>query len=96
VEVLPFEHVFRAGSSIRVTIDSAMGPVQSTGLWALAAPRTAFDDTIYAGPARPSAVVLGVIPGATARRPLPACWTLVGEPCRRNAAPVPAGRLTLP
>jgi predicted acyl esterase len=96
VEVLPFEHVFRTGSSIRVTIDSAMGPVQSTGLWGLAAPRTAFDDTIYAGPARPSAVVLGVIPGATARRPLPACGTLAGEPCRRNAAPVPAGRLTLP
>lgn len=46
VEVLPFEHVFRAGSSIRVTIDSASGPVQSTGLWGLTAPRTAFRDMI--------------------------------------------------
>jgi uncharacterized protein len=95
VEVLPFEHVFRAGSSIRVTIDSASGPVQSTGLWGLTAPRTTFRDTIYVSPARQSAVVLGVIPGAVAKRPLPACGTLVGESCRRNATPVPAGRLSL-
>jgi uncharacterized protein len=96
VELFPFEHVFRKGSSIRITIDSAMGPVQSTGLWGLTAPRTPFTDTIYAGPSHRSQVVLGLIPGATARAPLPACGTIAGEPCRPNTAPVPAGRLTMP
>jgi uncharacterized protein len=96
VELFPFEHVFRKGSSIRITVDSAMGRVQSTGLWGLTGPRTAFTDTVYAGPSRPSQVVLGLIPGATAKAPLPACGTIIGEPCRRNNAPVPAGRLTLP
>jgi predicted acyl esterase len=96
VELFPFEHVFRKGSSIRITVDSAMGRVQSTGLWGLTGSRAPFTDTVYAGPARPSQVVLGLIPGATAKAPLPACGTIVGEPCRRNTVPVPAGRLTLP
>jgi uncharacterized protein len=96
VELFPFEHVFRKGSSIRITIDSAMGRVESTGLWGLTAPRTPFTDTIYASPARPSQVVLGLIPGATARAPLPACANIAGEPCRRNVIPVPRGSLTVP
>jgi uncharacterized protein len=96
VELFPFEHVFRKGSSIRITVDSAMGRVQSTGLWALTGPRAPFTDTVYAGPSRQSQVVLGLIPGATAKAPLPACGTITGEPCRRNTVPVPAGRLTLP
>jgi uncharacterized protein len=95
VELLPFEHVFRAGSSIRITVDSAMGTVQSTGLWGLTAPSAPFRDTIYASLARPSAVVLGLIPGATAHGPLPACGSLAGEPCRRNGTPVPPGTLTV-
>jgi uncharacterized protein len=96
VELFPFEHVFRKGSSIRITIDSAMGPVQPAGLWGLAGPRAPFTDTVYAGPSRQSQVVLGLIPGATAKAPLPACGTIAGEPCRRNTVPVPAGRLTIP
>lgn len=96
VELFPFEHVFRKGSSIRITIDSAMGRVQSTGLWGLTGPRAPFTDTVYAGPALRSRAVLGLIPGATAKAPLPACGTIVGEPCRRNTMPVPVGRLTIP
>ena len=42
-----------------------------------------------AGPSRRSAVVLGLVPGATAKAPLPAAGTVAGEPCRRNAVPVP-------
>lgn len=53
-------------------------------------------DTIYAGPSYRSQVVLGLIPGATARVPLRACGTIAGEPCRPNTAPAPAARLTLP
>lgn len=96
VELFPFEHVFRTGSSIRITIDSAVGHVQSTGLWGLTGPRTPFTDTIYAGPSYRSQVVLGLIPGATAKAPLPACGTTAGEPCRPDTVPVPGGRLTLP
>lgn len=96
VELFPFEHVFRKGSSIRITIDSATGPVESTGLWGLTSPRTPFTDTIYAGPSHQSQVVLGLIPAATAKAPLPACGTIAGEPCRRNTVPVPHGALTVP
>ena len=96
VELFPFEHVFRKGSSIRITVDSAMGRVESTGLWALTSPRTPVTDTVYAGPSQRSQIVLGLIPGATAKAPLPACGTIAGEPCRRNTVPVPAGRLTIP
>lgn len=96
VEMFPFEHVFRAGSSIRITIDSATGAVQSTGYWGLAGLPAPFQDTIYATPTRQSQIVLGLIPGATAKAPLPACNTIAGEPCRPNAVPVPPGRLAIP
>jgi uncharacterized protein len=96
VELMPFEHVFRKGSSIRITIDSADGNVQSTGLWGLTPPPGQFTDTIYASMAMPSAVVLGLIPGATAQAPMPACGDVTGEPCRSSQVPVPQGSLTLP
>ena len=96
VELFPFEHVFRAGSSIRITIDSAMGAVQSTGYWGLTGLPTPFQDTVYATPTQQSQIVLGLIPGATAQAPLPACNTIAGEPCRPNAVPVPPGRLAMP
>jgi hypothetical protein len=87
VELLPFEHVFRAGSSIRITIDSAMGAVQSTGYWGLTGLPAPFQDTVYATPTQQSQIVHGLIPGATAKAPLPACDTIAGEPCRPNAVP---------
>jgi uncharacterized protein len=96
VELLPFEHVFRTGSSIQITIDSADGPVQSNGLWRLAGSKTPFRDTIYTSPAHDSQIVLGLIPGATANAPLPSCADIAGEPCRHNAARVPPGTLTIP
>jgi hypothetical protein len=61
VELFPFEHVFRKRSSFRITIDSAMGRVESTGLWGLTGPRTPFTDTIYADPSHRSQVVFGLI-----------------------------------
>jgi len=96
VELFPFEHVFRKGSSIRITIDSATGQVESTGLWGLTGPASAFTDTIYASPPRQSQVVLGLIPGATAKAPLPSCANIAGEPCRPSTVPVPRGSLTVP
>ncbi len=54
------------------------------------------DGSLAAAPAQQSQLVLGLIPGATAKAPLPACDTIAGEPCRPNAVPVPPGRLTIP
>jgi hypothetical protein len=93
---MPFEHVFRKGSSIRITIDSASGTVQSTGLWGMSPRPGHFTGTIYASPAQLSQVVLRLIPGAKARAAIPACGSIAGEPCRRNQIPVPAGHLNLP
>jgi predicted acyl esterase len=95
-ELFPFEHVFRKGSSIRITIDSATGVAQSTGVWGLSGLPAPFSDTVYTGPSQQSEVVLGLIPGATAKAPLPKCGTIIGEPCRPNQTPVPSGSLALP
>jgi hypothetical protein len=101
VELMPFEHLFRKGSSIRITVDSASGAVQSTGLWGLTGLPAPVTDTVYTGPSRQSGVVLGLIPGetttttTTTTTPLPACGTVVGEPCRPNTVPVPSGGLTV-
>jgi predicted acyl esterase len=96
VELMPFEHLFRKGTSIRITIDSASGPVQSTGLWGMTAHQGHFTGTIYVSPAQLSQVVLGLIPGAKAQAPIPACGSIAGEPCRHNQILVPAGHLNLP
>ena len=96
VELYPFEHVFRKGSRIRITIGSAAGAVQSTGVWGLSGLPAQFSDTVYTGPSQESEVVLGLIPGATARAPLPKCGTIIGEPCRPSQTPVPSGSLALP
>jgi uncharacterized protein len=96
VELFPFEHVFRKGSSIRITIDSADGNVETTGYWGVTSLAGQFTDTLYATPARASDVVLGLVPGATAKRPLPSCADIAGEPCRPNSIPVPHGSLIIP
>ena len=62
----------------------------------IAVPIIQFSDTVYTSPSQQSEVVLGLIPGATAKAPLPACKTVIGEPCRPNQTPVPPGSLTVP
>jgi hypothetical protein len=42
-----------------------------------------------------SKLVLGWLPGATAHAPLPACDTLLNQPCRPNATPVPGGAVAI-
>jgi putative CocE/NonD family hydrolase len=93
VELRPFGHVFRKGSSIRLTIDT---PAAKQGGWGFAMLPDPAQDTIYHDPVHVSALVLPLIPGATARAPLPACGTMIGEACRTNNTPVPAGNLTIP
>jgi putative CocE/NonD family hydrolase len=88
VEVQPFNHVFRAGSAIRLTIDAPGG-------WFQIAPLAA-TNSLYHQPGLDSKLVLGWLPGGTAHAPLPACDTLLNQPCRPSAEPVPDGSLTLP
>lgn len=87
LELLPFDHVFRAGSAIRLSIDSP-------GVYFAALPTPAID-TIYHQPDMPSRLLLGWLPGATAHAPLPACGATLDQPCRPNAAPVPSGTMTI-
>ena len=87
IEMLPFDHVFRAGSAIRLSIDGPGGWFQITPIAAA--------NTVYHQPGMDSKLVLGWLPGATAHAPLPACDTLLNEPCRPSAEPVPTGSLTI-
>ena len=82
-QVQPFDHVFRAGSAIRVSID-----VPSTSLVGLP---LAAQNTVDHTPAMPSALVLGYLPGGTAHTPLPPCGALLNQPCRATAGTVPSG-----
>jgi putative CocE/NonD family hydrolase len=87
LELLPFDHVFRAGSAIRLTIDTPGGYFQITPI--------AATNTIYHQRGMDSRLVLGWLPGARAQAPLPACDTLLNQPCRPSAEPLPAGELTI-
>jgi predicted acyl esterase len=94
IEIFPFEHVFRAGSSIRLTIDAAAGAAY--GNIAFAPVPTPAVNTVYEGPAQDTQLVLGLVPHDVARAPWPACGTIDGEACRTNPVPVPGGSLTIP
>ncbi len=80
-----FQHVFRAGSRIRVSVDTPGG---SRAEWF-------FDDREFADPVayeighdmdHPSSVVFPVQPDVTAPSPLPPCPSLRGQQCRAYAA----------
>jgi uncharacterized protein len=88
VEIQPFDHVFRAGSAIRVSID-----VPSTSLVGLPGVAT---NVVQHTPGMESAIVLGDLPGARAHAPLPACSARLNQPCRGDTGAVPAGSLDIP
>ena len=83
VAIFPFDHVFRTGSAIRVILDS---PSQ-TGGWGFASRPTASVNSILHDRDHPSRIVLGTVPGARAQAGLPACNTLLNQPCRAASAP---------
>lgn len=81
VELFPFAHVFRAGSQLRIVVDTPGG----------SRPRWRFDvleydeevvNTVARSAAAPSKIVLPVIPGVDVPAALPACPGLRGQPCR--------------
>jgi uncharacterized protein len=74
-------HVFRAGSRIRISIEAPGG---DRTRWNFDTPATGglVLNEIARGPARPSRLVLSVVPGVEVPPDLPPCPGLRGQPCR--------------
>ena len=79
--VFPFDHVFRAGSQLRLIIDT---PSQ-TGGWNFEPLANAGVNDILHDAAHPSKLVFGRVSGAKAPAGYPACDTLLNQPCRPDA-----------
>lgn len=93
VEISPFGHTFRKGSSIRLIIDA---PTGITGNWGFGYNPTPSVTTILHDTSHPSRLVLGVVRGETSGgRPAPACGDLINQPCRAAIGTVPAGLLEI-
>lgn len=100
VEIMPFTHIFRAGSRVRVIIDT---PGDSTTRWQFRLLEFETPPTIDIGhdDAHPSSIALPLIPGVEIPTTQPACTSLRGQPCRDYqpiVAPtmVPAGKAISP
>lgn len=81
VEVLPFAHAFRAGSKVKITIDT---PGASKPQWRFEVEERPVTVIVHSGPDLPSRVVLPVIPGIEVPQQRPACGSLRGQPCRKG------------
>lgn len=79
IELLPLGHVFRAGSAIRISIEGLSLLTGDYGFVSSSAPAV---NTVHHGPAMPSRLVLGRIPGGAAQKPLPPCGVSLSTPCR--------------
>jgi hypothetical protein len=92
--VFPFDYVFRAGSRIRLVIDT---PSQ-TGGWNFEPLADAGVNSILHDSKHPSELVVGTVPGASVGAAYPACDTLLNQPCRPDAfaASDPPGQLKWP
>lgn len=80
-----FQHVFRAGSKVRISIDT---PGDTRALWKfklLTFPQSPVTYQIGVDAAYPSSVTLPVLTGITPPPALPACPSLRGEQCRAFA-----------
>ena len=81
LEIMPFVHIFRAGSQLRLAVDT---PGDSMARWRFLL--TEYDTppthTVGHDAAHPSSLVLSVIPDIEVPTELPACNALRGQPCR--------------
>ena len=84
VAIAPFQHAFRAGSKLRISVDT---PGDSRAEWRFLLAEVPEGTKIAVGhdAARPSSVVLPVLEGVEAPTDLPAC-TLRGQQCRAYEA----------
>ena len=84
VELMPFTHIFRAGSRVRLTVDT---PGDSMAEWRFLL--TEFDSPpthdLGHDAAFSSSVVLPVLPDVEVPTAQPACNRLRGQPCREYA-----------
>ena len=87
IPIYPFEHIFRAGSSIRISIEA---PVGTTGDFGFLFNPTPATNTVWHDRGHVSEWVFTTLPITTPVPPLPACGSVLEEPCRTNTEPVPA------
>lgn len=92
VELWPVDHVFRAGSALRLYVES---PVGMTGFRQLAVDPTPARHTVHVGPDTPTRFVFGRIADPQVGTPRPACDTLLNMPCRPSPTPPPDGELSV-
>ncbi|MHB8606495.1 MAG: CocE/NonD family hydrolase [Thermoplasmatota archaeon] len=79
VEIFPFGHAFRAGSRLRLDVET---PYIIPQLWGFQITPTPATNLIYHDATHPSTLILPVLAGMRAGGPEPACGSLVREPCR--------------
>ncbi len=92
IQIMPFDHVFRAGSHIRLLVE---GPTGETGGWTFDYLTTPAVNAIVHNAEHPSFLALGAVPGGHAPVDYPTCNTVYNQPCRTNPLPLPAGTLAL-
>ncbi|MBM4266070.1 MAG: CocE/NonD family hydrolase [Deltaproteobacteria bacterium] len=81
VEIFPFAHPFRAGSRIRLYVETP-GGTRPEWRWETLEFDGEVTNTIERSAAHPSRVVLPLVPSVEIPTPLPACPSLRGQPCR--------------
>ena len=81
VPIAAFSHVFRAGSRIRISVDT---PGDSRAEWRFDLAEFGEPVTYHVGAdaTHPSSVALPVLAGVSAPSPLPPCPSLRGQQCR--------------
>ncbi len=79
VELFPFAHVFRAGSSLRLTIDAPGG---SRAEWVFETIADGETVSVDHSTVHPSRLVLAVVDDVVAPAGVPECGALRGQPCR--------------
>jgi putative CocE/NonD family hydrolase len=86
IPIYPFEHIFRRGSSIRISIEA---PVAITGDFGFLFNPTPATNTVWHDRGHVGEWVFDALPITTPVPPLPACGSVLEEPCRTNTEPVP-------
>jgi putative CocE/NonD family hydrolase len=87
IQLLPFDHVFRARSAIRLTIDTPGG-------WFAVDPIGTRME-IFHTPGMDSTLALGRVAGGVAHAPLPSCAELLNQPCRATTGTTAPGTIDL-
>ncbi len=79
VEVFPFAHVFREGSSVKISVEAPGG---NRTRWAFGTTPGVATNSIAHTAAMPSSVVLPLVPDVEVETGPPACGTVRSQPCR--------------